>query len=261
MQIDVASTCGGKRLSAQSNLDRPLITIVTVVLNGNNDLESCILSVLRQKCDNLEYIILDGGSTDGTLDILRKYENSIDYWVSEPDRGIYDAMNKAVYLARGRWVYFLGCDDTLCDSLASVADCLKDEQTIYYGNAFMTGTQHVYDGEFGAWKLSRRNICHQAIFYPRSVLELWQFNLKYPVLADWELNIRCYSNPHYRFQHIPITVANYNNVSGNSSIRRDYQFEKDRGNIIRDCLPLTCYVWYRIYEFARAVYRRLKGRR
>jgi glycosyltransferase involved in cell wall biosynthesis len=261
MQVDVASKCGGKRLSAPSNHDRPLLTVVTVVLNGDKELESCILSVLRQNCCNLEYIILDGGSTDATLDILRKYENSIDYWVSGPDRGIYDAMNKAVNLARGRWVYFLGCDDTLCGSLASVAACLKDEQTIYYGNAFMTGTKQVYDGEFGAWKLSRRNICHQAIFYPRSLLESRQFNLSYSMLADWELNIRCYSNPKVRFQYIPITVANYNNITGNSSIRRDYQFEADRGTIIRECLPMTCYIWYRIYEFARAVYRRLKGRR
>lgn len=261
MHIAVTPKCGGKRLLPQGGLDRPLITVVTVVFNGKKDMESCILSVLGQKCDNFEYIIIDGGSTDGTLDILRKYEDSIDYWASGPDRGIYDAMNKAARIARGRWIYFLGSDDTLCDSLEKVADCLKDEQTIYYGNAFMTGTQKIYDGAFGAWKLSHRNICHQAIFYPRSVLNLRQFNLRYTVLADWELNMRCYSNPRYRFQHIPLTIANYNNVSGNSSTLRDYQFEKDRGNIIYDCLPLTCYLWYRIYEFARAVKHRLEGRR
>jgi len=92
--------------------DKPLISVITVVLNGEKYLEETILSVLSQTYDNVEYIIIDGGSTDGTLDIIKQYEHAIDYWVSEKDRGIYDAWNKGLKTSIGDWISFLGCGDS-----------------------------------------------------------------------------------------------------------------------------------------------------
>ena len=89
----------------------PLITIITVAYNAVKDIENTILSVLNQTYPNIEYIIIDGGSTDGTLDIIKKYEDKISYWVSEPDKGIYDAMNKGIVKANGDYLFFLGADD------------------------------------------------------------------------------------------------------------------------------------------------------
>ncbi|MGA7315641.1 MAG: glycosyltransferase family 2 protein [Silvibacterium sp.] len=221
------------------------------VFNGKESVESSVLSVVSQNCDNFEYIIVDGVSTDGTLEILRKHESSIDYWISEPDRGIYDAMNKGVQLAKGRWLCFLGSDDTLCDSLQAVAQFLCDEQTVYYGNVFMTGSKRVYDGAFGPWKLSRRNICQQAIFYPRSLFEVRQFDLRYKLFADWEFNMRMYSDSRFRFQFIPVTIANYNDVSGKSSVGFDAQFWMDYGRILRECMPPACYAWYQFKTIVR----------
>lgn len=257
MQDDVISKCGGKRLkglSTQNNSDRPLFTVVTPVFNGAKGMEATILSVRDQKYKNLEYIVIDGGSTDGTLDLLRKYEDTIDYWGSEPDQGIYDAMNKAIGLARGQWVYFIGSDDTLCDSLNAVAQYLHDDRTVYYGNVLLTGSQKIYDGSFGSWKLSRRNICQQAIFYPRGLFESERFSLLYPVLADWEFNLRIYSNHVFRFQHIPVLIAKYDNVSGVSGLGDD-RFKRDMGSLIREHLPAVCYMLHQVGTIARSAIR------
>ena len=255
MQRNTVKNSGGKRCkgtSAPNGPDGPLITVVTPVFNGDKDLEASIQSVLNQEYRNIEYILIDGGSTDKTLDILRKYDDSIDYWISEPDRGIYDAMNKAVDLAHGQWVYFMGSDDALRDSLKEVAPYLVDERTVYYGNVFNTGSKKVYDGPFGPWKLCRCNICQQAILYPRSLFENQRFNLEYPVAADWEFNLRILANPHFRFQYLPVLFADYNDLGGVSAVGPvDERFQRNKSSLIRDFLPFPYYILHRIEKIVR----------
>src|SRR5580692_9380111 len=114
MHTNVGSKSGGKRLGEVSLLNaskRPLFTVVTAAFNCAERLESTILSVLGQSYTDVEHIIIDGGSSDRTLDVLRKYENVVAYWVSEPDRGVYDAFNKACRLVAGQWTIFLGAGD------------------------------------------------------------------------------------------------------------------------------------------------------
>jgi|TARA_B110000238_G_scaffold185620_1_gene214038 glycosyltransferase involved in cell wall biosynthesis len=109
---------------------KPLISVITVVLNGEKYLEEAILSVVKQTYDNVEYIIIDGGSTDKTIDIIRKYEHLIDYWISEKDNGLYNAMNKGIALSRGEFIGFVGSDDYLhLDTLEKLAKVAK-KQTI-----------------------------------------------------------------------------------------------------------------------------------
>ena len=103
------------------------ISIITVSLNADQTIEKAIKSVLSQSYDNIEYILIDGGSTDKTVEIIRKYEENIDYWISEPDSGIYDAMNKGLDCCTGDIVAFLGSDDYYLDGvLEYVANCFKN---------------------------------------------------------------------------------------------------------------------------------------
>jgi len=139
----------------------PLITIITVSYNAIKTIEDTILSVLSQTYPNIEYIIIDGGSTDGTLDIIKKYQDRISYWVSEADKGIYDAMNKGWHIAKKEsYILFIGADDKII-SLPSVKFMCNSYNCIIYGEV------ELYNRTFKSicnWKLRLTNtIHHQAL--------------------------------------------------------------------------------------------------
>ena len=131
---------GGLRkngLFKKSSEGKPLISIITVVFNDEQKLEKTIQSVLKQLYDYVEYIIIDAGSMDGTLDIIKKYNNQIDYWVSEPDKGLYDAMNKGISLSSG-YILMLNSGDILSSNhtLKNIAEKLVRDDVIYYGSVW-----------------------------------------------------------------------------------------------------------------------------
>ena len=118
-------------------MQRPLISIITVVLNSVETIERTINSIINQSFADYEYIIIDGGSNDGTLDIIRKYSNYISFWISESDKGIYDAMNKGIAHAKGQYIGILNSDDWyVTNSLSAVANQIQNNPNIdiIYGN-------------------------------------------------------------------------------------------------------------------------------
>jgi glycosyltransferase involved in cell wall biosynthesis len=206
-------------------------------------LPTCIESIARHGGVGTDYVVVDGASTDGTQEVIRGFGERVTRWVSEPDTGTYDAMNKGVRLATGDWVLFLGADDELVADLSEVAPQLVDPATIYYGDVLLKTRGERYDGPFDAAKLARRNICHQAILYPRSVFQKYAFDTRYRLQADWELNMRCFSDPAFRFQYLPVVVAHYDN-RGLSARHRDLALEADYPRLLwrhfpaRVALPL-----------------------
>lgn len=222
-------------------IKNPLISVITVVLNGEKTIEETIKSVVSQKYDSYEYIIIDGKSTDGTIEIIEKYKSSLSVFISEPDSGLYDAMNKAVSHARGQFIFFLGADDILTVSLDKIANWLTDIDTIYYGNVYRPKLGKIYDGEFSSYKLACRNICHQSIFYPKHLLERNFFDLKYRIFADYELNLRYYFILKIKFQYINETIAIFMDEGGTSHNVYDDKFEKRKLDILRKHKKIILY--------------------
>lgn len=183
---------------AQPDEGVPLVSVITVVFNGEATIEQTIKSVLAQSYSNIEYIVIDGGSTDGTLDIIRKYENNISYWISEPDKGIYDAMNKGVSLSTGKIVALLNADDYYSsnNSISLVMNSvLSYANIIYYGDAIIQyddlGIESFKKGLLDLTK--GMTLTHQSMFVCKDVYEkngLYSTNYKYA--ADFEFALRMY---------------------------------------------------------------------
>jgi len=175
--------------------EKPLISIITVVFNGEKYLEETIQSVINQTYNNIEYIIIDGGSTDGTLDIIKKYENQIDYWVSEKDAGIYDAMNKGLKLSSGEYISFLNADDWyLEDAIKSSVEALTKSRLDYS----ISSVKRIPSNIISKPKYPLNAEMYQGMMYPhigalikREVYDsVGLFNTKYKLSADFDLALR-----------------------------------------------------------------------
>lgn len=228
--------------------DKPLITVITVVYNAAKALEATILSVINQNYPKVEYIIIDGASTDGTQAIINKHQDKITYWISEPDNGVYDAMNKGVKAAHGDWVYFLGAGDTLSPILNTLAEKLTDPNCIYYGDVYRTDLQRLYDGKFSSFKLAVNNICHQAIFYPLEALKKHSYNTKYRIQADHNLNMQLHGDKNFKFKYLPMVIAVYEGA-GISEQQMDKPFFRDKMAIISSNFSTAVY-WYTLLRRA-----------
>ena len=232
--------CGGLRISNQC-VKYPLVSIICVTRNAEKTLPALINSVAGQNATFAELIIIDGASEDGTCNILKTYDHKIDFWLSEPDNGIYHAMNKSLSWVRGRWVLFLGADDLLAGNFFKIAPYLKKKNTIYYGNAIYFGRE--FTKVYTDYYLTKLNICHQAIFYPKTVFDKYKYDLQYKVYADYHLNLRCWKDVQFNFVHIDHLVANFGDC-GFSTYTKDTLFELDRDQLFKKYLKPSSYYRY-----------------
>lgn len=207
----------------------PKVSIIIVTYNVANFLQQCLDNIYRQTYPFLEIIVIDGGSNDGTVAILQKNSGKIAYWKSEPDGGIYDAMNKGLRYASGQWLYFLGADDELFDEFSDLLYQLKDNSAIYYGRVIINGKKT--PGPVSAYKHAKDTICHQAIVYPAVVFTKYQYNTRYPITADHLLNMQCWKDKDFHFEFIDLTIANFNHT-GISSTKIDTTFKRDQAALV-----------------------------
>lgn len=208
-----------------------LITVIIVTYNAEKYIGRALESLVSRINDQTEVLIIDGLSKDNTLGIVNVYEPYITKVLSEKDSGIYDAMNKGVSIANGKFILFLGADDELLLNLNDLISVLIDEDTIYYGDVIVTPSNKLYGGEFNVEKLLNRNICHQSIFYPSKIFKEFKFDLDYRLMADYVLNMRLWASKRYRFKYFPKSISKYS-LQGESSTTIDVAFKRDSFKIV-----------------------------
>lgn len=210
-------------------MNNPLISVVTVSYNAVSTIEQTILSVINQTYPHIEYIIIDGGSTDGTVDIIKKYADEIAYWVSEPDKGIYDAMNKGIKVATGEWINFMNCGDSFY-ATSVLSDVFHGELyqkkscDVIYGDTCIInkwGKHEVYPKEI-VWMKKNMPFCHQSSFVKTVLMKNKLFDIELSICADYKFFYLLWKEGK-NFLYHPLTIANFNqcieSLSHNNRLR------------------------------------------
>ena len=209
------------------------VSIITVCKNAENAIERTILSVVTQNCfaTNIEYLIIDGASTDKTTEIIKQYSNKYPIkWISEPDSGIYNAMNKALKIASGEIIYFLNAGDRLFDEKTielALNEFEKGGDDFLYTDILTCNINNLSETKIKKFNhadkyfLFRDCICHQASFFKKNVIEKFGgFNEGFKLAADYEMLLKIITDKSLKKEYLPITAAYYD-TAGISSISED----------------------------------------
>jgi len=242
---------------------QPKISIITVVYNARDALEKTLESIANQDYLNKESIIIDGGSKDGTLEVIQKYQHIISYWVSEPDKGIYDAMNKGLNKANGTYVTFLNAGD--CYTQRNVLTSLfsnNGNEDIVYGDIFVDEgnnkpPRYQKALSFNKDELLKHGtavVCHQAIFVKKSIAPQYNTKYKYKAELNWYFDI-IESNGNLSSAHIKTAVVYYA-LGG-------YGYVHFKSNLLEWCLLIIRRYGVRIffkYKYPSIVMGKIKYR-
>lgn len=233
------------------------LTIITINFNNAKGLRRTIESVVNQTSKDYEFIVIDGGSTDGSVEVLKDYSDRISFWVSEPDKGIYNAMNKGIFLAKGEYCNFMNSGDIFYadDVLESVASYDKKED-IVSGDIF-------YKGQ-GIWKnpdrltmklFYKHALYHQACFIKSSLLKTNPYDETLKIASDWKWFVEQLVFGGASYAHIPVTVTLYE--GGGISESNATLGRKECDKVWRQLLPSTILDDYEDFVYGNTPYRRM----
>jgi glycosyltransferase involved in cell wall biosynthesis len=215
------------------NKSVPSLTIITINYNNLAGLKKTFESVFHQTFQDFEYVVIDGGSTDGSKELIEQYQDKIDYWVSEPDKGIYNAMNKGIKAASGEYVYFLNSGDTFCqdDTLSSVIEGMKKPLDFYYGDLkFSNSDDVIYCPDTLSFDyFYKMTLPHQAVFIRKDLFDtVFYYNESLKIVSDWEFFICAICKYDASYKHLNVFIANYdlNGFSSNPENRELYLSER-----------------------------------
>lgn len=220
-------------------MKNPKISVITVCYNSEKHIEECIQSVVNQPYENKEYIIIDGGSQDGTLSIINKYRDKIDYFVSEPDKGISDAFNKGIKVATGDLIEILNSDDFMMpDVLTKVAEQYEEGIDIYRGYTLVwdekrNTKRYMYPNHHFSIPPCRATICHESSFITPSLynkIGLYKVDYKYEM--DLELFVRMYKLDSLKSKMLDVCVMTFR--KGGTSSASASKMRRERINLIKE---------------------------
>lgn len=211
------------------------ISIVTINYNNPRGLKKTIESIVNQTYSNFEYIVIDGGSTAGDVEVINTYQNQINYWVSEPDKGIYNAMNKGIKAASGDFIIFMNSGDIFSNNLVleEVYQHLTPEFDLYYGdynrikpnsNRRKTFPEKLNFSFFYSGSLS-----HQSTFFKRTIFDdIFLYNEENKIVSDWEFYIYaiCYKNVKYKYLNTVISDFDFTGISSNPKFKEIENLER-----------------------------------
>ena len=246
-----------------SHSEFPLVSILTIVYNGENYLEQTIKSVIEQTYSNIEYIIIDGNSNDGTLDIIKKYEDCIDYWISGGDDGISDAMNKGLSLSSGEYIVFIHSDDYLINStcVEEVITQREGYDIIICDVLFGSESKRLVSREFNFWMNFKIGICHQGAICKRSVFYcVGVFDRVFKITMDYDLFLRAYHHG-LSVKKVPIILSMMRDTGISS--KQDWtsllqRFNEEKKVHYKNCSSNLMYCCYFLYWFLYPKYRLIK---
>lgn len=239
----------------------PLVSVIIPCYNGKEHIRKCIHSVIQQEYSNKEIIIIDGASTDGSVELIADLASRFSFikWISEKDQGVYEAMNKGITISSGEWIYFLGLDDHfdspfVLDEVFSIKKLLKKD--FLYGNVRFLYSRQIYNGSFDLHRIIfGGNICHQAIFYKRRVFNIiGNYDTECRIYADHDLNIRCFMNKKIKRAFLDKVISVYNESDGLSAYnKQDEVFRKKQNQYIKQ-------YYSRPLPFLKQIYILVKNR-
>lgn len=218
------------------------ISVITVVYNAVADIEKTILSVMQQRYNDYEYIVVDGASTDGTVDVIRRYENSITQWISEPDKGIYNAMNKAVCMAKGEYCIFMNAGDGFANQLVlkAVSLFLSDDFDVLTGCEYSTKNGKIIDyvkpqAQVTLKHLYISSISHQSSFIRRSLLLEYPYDENLRLVSDWKFWIQTLAlgGKNYRAIDVDVSLFNHDGIT----FSQKEQGMKERQQVLFELIP------------------------
>lgn len=219
------------------------VSVITVCLNAANVIEGTILSVLKQTHTDIEYIVVDGGSTDGTVDVIRKYQDRIAHFISEPDKGIYDAMNKGVDLATGEWINYMNAGDCFASNtvveemmIGTNLDC-----DVIFGNTILVRGNHQLASKGRYLENDFPKLSHQSVFVKTGLLKEHHFDMKYRISADYAFLYELYKEGRV-FCYKDIDVVQFD-MMGLSATHRTLLYQEHCA--IRGLKPR----WYKLMKY------------
>jgi len=207
----------------QSNSQKIPLSIITINKNNANGLERTIQSVINQTFKDFEYIIIDGASTDGSVEVIKKFADKIDYWVSEPDKGIYNAMNKGIEVAQGEYLLFLNSGDHLVnDTVLEEVFKLEFDEDIVYGDLLIDSSWvKKYPKKLTLKYFIKDSLPHPASFIKKRLLiEYSGYNENFKIISDWYFWIKTLILDTRTYTHLDKTICVFytNGISSNNEL-------------------------------------------